>query len=141
MVNRAVKVVAKFDIIEDGVVVIAKNTEGVVIGTEEPPMIGRYQVTFTVLNVPITRWLTSDQIIWRDGFLGPLRAVLQTRSAVLVDCDFANLMTNRDLVINNALTFNGGIIDFKTDDGYTIRVTSNANNDLAVEYFFTSSPR
>lgn len=138
--SRPVTVATKFDLIEDGVVVVAKGVTGTVVGCEEPPTSnGRFQVSFNQQDQVIVRWLTSEQITWRDGFLGPLRAILQTRSALLVDCDFVQLFSPIDLVVGGQLTYDGSVIDLKTDDGYSIRIKSDANNDFTISYLYTGT--
>lgn len=136
--NRPVIVVAKFDILENGSIIVAKGTVGTVLEADTPPTVGRFYVEFQGDDNPVTRWVVAEQLIWRDGFLGPLRAILLSQAIVVVDVDFVSLMSPLDLLINNNLTFDGSTIDMFTDDGYKIRISSNANNDLTVSYLSTN---
>lgn len=132
--DRPVNVVAKFDILENGNLLVSKGTLGTVLEADTPPIVGRFYVRFQGDDNPVDRWVVTEQLIWRDGFLGPLRAILLSQAIVVVDVDFVSLMSPLDLLINNNLTFDGSTIDLFTDDGYKIRISSNANNDLTISY-------
>ncbi len=139
MANTPVYVVAKYDFIENGVVRVARGTEGTVLTVSEPPALFMIQVRFTGGGSSEDIWVNLDQVTFRDGAIGPLRAVLQGRAVVLTDVRYPYLLSTRDLVIDNRLTYAGNMVDLITDDGYTIRITSNANNDIAVSYLLTST--
>ncbi len=123
----------------DGSVLVTQGREGTVVAVSEPPTANRYLVRFTTNGSPLDVWLNGSQISWRDGIIGPIRAVIQSNGSLITDCDFTRLYSTTDLVINDRLTYISSSIDFKTDDGYIIRVSSNLNNDLMVEYLAVTS--
>lgn len=132
---RSVKVIARNNILNtDGSVAVAAGSKGVVIQTQYPPTASGFLVQFDRTSGPFTKWLANDEIVWMDGFLGPLRAILQTQSAVIVDVDFVNLYSRVDLIVDDRLTFTSNSVDMFTDDGYKIRITYNANAELNIEY-------
>lgn len=133
---RPVVIKPRTDILsQSGDLLATASTEGVVIDVDEPPTSGRILVEFPA---SVQVWLKPEQVWFRDGALGLLRAILQFRSAVLVDADFP-FQASKDLIIDNQLTHLASVVDLKTDDGYTIRIQSDANNDLSVTYLFTGT--
>jgi len=132
---RPVNVVVKKNILAtDGSVSVASGSSGTVVQSQYPPSAKGFQVQFSRSGGDVFVWLPSEDLIWRDGLLGPLRAILQTQSAVIVDADFVSLISPVDLVVDDRLSFSGNSVDLFTDDGYKIRITSDANSDLRVEY-------
>ncbi|TXH14528.1 MAG: hypothetical protein E6R03_09065 [Hyphomicrobiaceae bacterium] len=132
---RSVRVITKNNILNtDGSIAVAAGSKGVVTQTQYPPTAAGFLVQFDRTGGPISKWLSNDEIVWMDGFLGPLRAVLQTQSAVIVDVDFVNLYSRVDLIVDDRLTFTANSVDMFTADGYKIRITYNANAELNIEY-------
>lgn len=132
---RQVKVIAKNNVMNsDGSVAVAAGSKGVVIQTQYPPSSSGFLVQFDRTAGPLTKWMSGDEVVWMDGFLGPLRAILQTQSAVVVDVDFVNLYSKVDLIVDDRLTYTANAVDMFTDDGYKIRITYNANAELNIEY-------
>lgn len=117
-----------------GALLVPSGTRGAVKSVFDPPSIQRYEVTFTILGVPTDVWVSSADVEWDDGLLGPVRAIIQKRSTVLVDCEFHRITTLQDLVVGGNSTASTDSIKFVTDDGYAITVSSNANNDIVVDY-------
>lgn len=135
---RPVLVTLKKNIIaSDGSISVAAQSVGTVVETQYPPTAKGFYVTFQRSGGNVSVWLPPEDLIWRDGILGPLRAILQTQSAVIVDAEFVNLISSVDLVVDDRLSFAGNSIDLRTDDGFSIRITSDANSDLRVEYLKT----
>lgn len=132
---RPVKVTAKDNIFnQDGVLAITAGTKGVVKSVFDPPYILRYEVTFDVLGVPTDIWVSATDLSWDDGLLGPVRAIIQLRSTVIVDCEFQQVNAVQDLVIGQSLLKSTGHIKLVTDDGYAIHISANANNDIQLDY-------
>lgn len=132
---RPVSVTAKDNIFQsDGTLLIAKGTNGQVKSVYDPPYISRYEVTFDVSGVPTDVWVSSTDLTWADGLIGPARAIIQLRSTVIVDCEFQEITPVQDLVIDGKLLPSSGHIKLITDDGYEIHVTANANNDIQLDY-------
>lgn len=135
MAIRPVMVVLRDNVLnDDGLIVATEGTEGEVIKVSEPPYVQRYMVRFTILGSPVDVWVSAKDIAWRDGLLGPVRAVVILRSTLLVDCEFQSILSKQDLIVDGMVTAGTNAIKFITDDGYAIYVTQNANNDIVAEY-------
>jgi hypothetical protein len=136
MSARPIEVVLKSDIVESGLIRVAAGTEGVVTSAVLPPAMRQYTVAFTTTGSPI-RTVAASQIRFRDGVIGPVRAILATTGGMFIsDIDYTHLYSTTDLVIDNSLTYFGGSIKMTAEDGTTIVITSDSNGSIDMEVTF-----
>jgi hypothetical protein len=136
MSARPIEVVLKSDIVDNGTVLVAAGTEGVVLSAVLPPALRQYSVRFSSTGSPVKN-VAASQIRFRDGVIGPVRAILATTGGLFItDIDYTHIYSTTDLVIDNSLTYFGGSIKLTAEDGTTMIVTSNANNDIDMEVTF-----
>lgn len=136
MSSRPIEVVLLSDIVESNVVVVAAGTEGTVTSTVMPTALRQYVVRFSSQGNP-ERTVSASQIRFRDGTLGPVRAIIATTGGLfLSDIDFESLYSNTDLVVDNSLSYFGGALKMTFADGTTMKITADANNDIDIETKF-----
>lgn len=136
MTARPIEVVLLSDLVENNVVTVAAGTEGVVTATMLPTALRQYEVRFSTTGNP-TRTVSASQIRFRDGTLGPIRAIIATTGGLyLNDIDFDSLYSQTDLVVDNSLSYFGGAIKMTFADGTTMKVTADANNDIDIKTEF-----
>lgn len=136
MSSRPIEVVLLSDIVESGAVTVAAGTEGVVTSTLLPSALRQYVVRFSSEGNP-SKTVSASQIRFRDGTLGPVRAIIATTGGLfLSDIDFDTLYSQTDLVVDNSLTYFGGAIKLTFAEGTTMKITADANNDIDIETKF-----
>lgn len=136
MSARPIEVVLKSDIVENGTITVAAGTEGVVTSAVLPPALRQYTVTFSSMGSP-EKTVAASQIRFRDGVIGPVRAIINTTGGLFItDIDYTHLYSTTDLVIDNSLTYFSGSVKLTSEDGTTIVITTNANNDIDMEVTF-----
>jgi hypothetical protein len=136
MSSRPIEVVLLSDIVENNVVVVAAGTEGTVTSTVMPTALRQYVVRFSSQGNP-ERTVSASQIRFRDGTLGPVRAIIATTGGLFLnDIDFESLYSNTDLVVDNSLSYFGGALKMTFADGTTMKITADANNDIDIETKF-----
>lgn len=136
MSSRPIEVVLLSDIVENGLVTVAAGTEGTVTSTVMPTALRQYVVRFSSPGNP-ERTVAASQIRFRDGTLGPVRAIIATTGGLfLEDVDFETLYSQTDLVVDNSLTYFGGALKFKFADGTSMKITADANNDIDIKTEF-----
>jgi hypothetical protein len=134
--SRNVEVVLLSDIVENGAVAVAAGTEGYVTQASLPATLRQYTVTFQG-STPVSKTVSASQIRFRDGVLGPVRALMVTTGGFyLNDIDYTTFYSHTDLVVDGSLTYFGGSITMTSEDGTVLVVSADANGDIDIKTTF-----
>jgi hypothetical protein len=122
-----VKVKAANDIVDEttGATDVLVNTAGDVVGVQLPPAVLRYRVDFT--SVSKVKWLDPAQIIFTDGPIGSVNAVLEQAFERLVRLSYPELVTDHDQVMGRQILANRERVRMHLESGITITITSDRN--------------
>lgn len=129
--NEIIYAKLKYDLLaDDGSVLVVGGTDGTIQDVDQPPTTGRVNVLFPEGQ---SAWLRQENLIFRDGPIGLLRAILRYNSVVLTDARYT-FPALRDPVIDSRPSYAGGSVDLVTDLGFILRIVSDANNDLRTSF-------
>ena len=110
-----------------GTVVVSDGTPGIIVGFAGPPDL-RFQVTFTLTDgsqIELTRWVTTDEIIFDNGPAAALQAVAELDQKVISTVEYPYRISTTELLTGDQFAFDrtrlritfqdGLVVDFKAD--------------------------
>ena len=132
----AVSVTAASDLVDtsSGAVSVPKGTSGTVLAVAGPVSALRYQVQFTPSSGAITRWVTSADLAFADGKLGPARAYYVGKTLTISEIAYEGVAADFDGRLGKGMLLTAGVVELSFSDGTKLRLRNNRNaGDLDIE--------
>lgn len=104
-----------------GQVIVPADRRGLVIDSRRDADTLLFHCEFKTNTVLIQRWLTSTDLAFADGSIGPVRAYLAYNATVVTDIKFPKFWSPTDPLVGDGLTYQEDIIDLYLDSGIILR--------------------
>jgi hypothetical protein len=123
-----VNVRAKVNLLDiTGEIEVAVGNPGVISDTTEPPD-QVYDVVFTTgTSQTAQRWVTENDILFDDGPLGPVRAMVEDGQHVISEVIYPEKVSDQDMLLGEKFTMREDVMRVDFENGNRLTVTADRN--------------
>lgn len=129
-----VNIRTKYDILDDaGEITVPGGSAGSTLAVAVPPRASSCHCQFLISGTSITKWIDPDDLIFADGPIGYVRAMILHGGFAVADIKHPNVVSDVDYVSTaGALTIDPDVLDVVLVGGVTIRFNTDFNQGSIV---------